>query len=185
NHQPNAFKGKLQCVVTDASGSVLHQWLQAVEVPTQTNLLVETLDLSGLRKRYGSRALPQDRGLNSEVYAADRDTFVWISALDEEGNELSCNIAAFSRPKHWQLKQPEFTYNVKSKGGDHCIEIHSSQVSPWTWISLEDTDCRFSDNFLHMRPGQAYTIHCSGAHISAQTLKDKLRIRSLLIAWDK
>ncbi len=61
------------------------------------------------------------------------------------------------------------------------ITLRSAQPALWTWLNLEkEPDARYSDNFVHLRPGEPVTVRVECARdYSAQDLQAQLEVRSV------
>jgi beta-mannosidase len=158
NHRPKAFRGAVNWIITDAAGSVLEQGNMEAEVPSQTNKCITTLSCQVHREAGDTARLPLEiRNHNNIPMAGDRDLLVW-ALLEEDGEEISRNLGWFAKPKYWKLQQPEIQVEVTTINGKPVIKLKSSHASPWTRLSLRDADATFSDNFLHLLPGQPVQV---------------------------
>ena len=61
------------------------------------------------------------------------------------------------------------------------VTLKAQKPTLFVWLDLPGIDARFSDNFFHMIPGKAVTLHvtdCKDA--TAVQLAKALRVRSLV-----
>lgn len=153
NHRPEAFRGRVRWQLTDAAGSLLASGEAEAAVPSQSNRLITTVDAQQWRERKGRVRLPLECQTHANIpLAGDRDTLFW-AVCEENGNEVSRNLAAFARPKYWELRPARFTVTTSSlPDGRSRILIHSDVCAPWTRIDCHGRATSLSDNFLHISP---------------------------------
>jgi beta-mannosidase len=158
NHRPESFRGAVNWIITDAAGSILQQESTVAEVPSQANKCITTLSCQEHREAGGTARLPLEICNHKNIpMAGDRDLLVW-ALLEEDGEEISRNLGWFAKPKYWKLRQPEIQADVTTINGKPVIKLKSSRAAPWTRLSLRDAEAIFSDNFLHLLPGQPVQV---------------------------
>ena len=162
---PASLPGTLSWVVTDAAGRKLLAGTKAVRTPSNGNRKVTTLELAGLRQQQ-----------------SDRDLLVWLE-LETKGQPKSTNLVTFARPKQLSLAKDAGISATVTAVADGAFQVALKTKHPalWTWLELEDADAKYSDNFLHLRPGQTATVQVQPA--AAMTLvqfRNKLRVQSLV-----
>ena len=88
----------------------------------------------------------------------------------------------FARPKHLDLLDPAIAVSVKAAGDGACtVTLKSRHPALWTWLELDGLDARFSDNFLHLFPGEVRTLLVTPAKpLTPARMKKALRVRSLV-----
>ena len=68
----------------------------------------------------------------------------------------------------------------KVGGGTYEVRLSARRPALWTWLDVADADARFSENFVHLRPGESFTIRVTPEeNMSVAELRGRLRIRSL------
>ena len=125
--------------------------------PTKKVATVETRTWRGCG---GSDVLPLESVHRSHIpLDGDREILVW-AVCEENGLELSRNLAAFARPKHWSLLRPEITVAAEEAAPDEIrIQLQSNVCAPWTRLDWPGEHVRWSDNFLHPRPRAPRDCH--------------------------
>ncbi len=160
-----AASGTLKWAVTDAAGRRLRQGSKRVRTPVNGNRKATTLRLGDLLAKHGKR-----------------DLLVWLE-LSVKGQPLSTNLVTFARPKHLELAdRPGITARVaRNKDGSFQVTLTTKQPALWTWMELDGSDARFSDNFVHLRPGRAVEVTVTPTRdLTAAQVRKHLRIRSLV-----
>lgn len=178
NQRRTEVSVEVQWRLMTTNGETLREGTHRTMVDSQTNVCVETVECSEARFRKGNRRLPVEiRNHPTPPYEGDRD-LVFFATAQEDGVELSRNLATFARPKHLLLPTPNFDISVNG----NQVTIASDVVSPWTRMSIQDTDARFSDNFFHVIPGAPVVtaISCPEAWT-----KDALEITPLHKHWEE
>jgi len=143
---------------------------------------VHTLDMADLLAKYG-----------------ERDLLVHLE-LTAKGQPLSTNLVTFARPKHMDLaRKPGITAKVavaNSKAGpgngragadgqSFVVTLATKFPALWTWLELVKMDATYSDNFVHLLPGQKSKILVQP--IKAMTLREfreQLTVRSLADTYE-
>ena len=103
--------------------------------------------------------------------------------LKVEGEPLSTNMVTFGRPKHIELaKDPGLTVKARAnQDGSFRVSLKVKRPALWCWLELEGADARYSDNFVHLRPGRAVTVTVTPAGpMAAKAFERKLKVRSLV-----
>jgi beta-mannosidase len=157
--------GKVNWVLTNAQGRRLKAGTLRAAVRAGKNVGVATLDFARELKRLGARQL-----------------LLWLE-LTVDGRVASTNLVTFSRPKHLTLAPPGIKATVKAaRNGSFRVTLRAAHPALWTWMELKDADARWSDNFLHLRPGRARTIVAQPAkRLTLAAFRRQLIVKSL---WD-
>jgi len=110
-----------------------------------------------------------------------RDLLVWLE-LKVRDKSVSRNIVAFAKPKHMELTDPAIATRVKAaKDGTFLVTLAAKRPALYAWLELMEADARFSDNFIHLAPGQPVEIEVRPeAPMTAARLAKVLRVRSLV-----
>ncbi|MCJ7751196.1 MAG: hypothetical protein MUQ65_08895, partial [Armatimonadetes bacterium] len=154
----------LAWTLTDAAGARLAGKEMGVEAGPGQNTLVTTINLKRFLEEHGRRNL-----------------LVWLSLRDDAG-VVSSNLVMFARPKHLELRDPGITWSVEEGGeGSFGVELRAEKPALWVWLSLGDADARFSDDFLHLFPGQSQTVIARPlAPMSREEFEAQLVVASLV-----
>ena len=149
---------------TDASGKKLDSGSKQLRTPLNGNRKALALQLASLLKQQG-----------------ERDLIVWLS-LKTTGEADQHNLVIFGKPKHLKLRaDPGITSTLQTrKDGSFVVRLKARHVALWTWLELDGVDAKFSDNFVHLRPGQQVRITMQPAKsMSLSEVKKRLIVRNL------
>ncbi|NLF38736.1 glycoside hydrolase family 2 protein [bacterium] len=107
---------------------------------------------------------------------------VFSAKLTANGGIVSSNLATFVRPKHLELGAPGITARVRAgRSGSFAVTLTARRFAPWAWLELADADAEYSDNFVHLLPGQPVTIAVTPREQTGlAAFKRQLRVRSLV-----
>ncbi|MGI6368309.1 MAG: beta-mannosidase [Anaerolineae bacterium] len=154
--------------VTNVRGETLITGAEPLNVPPRANTLVTTLDLANLLEASGPRGL-----------------LLWLE-LNSGGAIVSRNMVTFARPKHMALEQPGLCAAVEDRhDGSFTVTLKADRPALWAWISLATADARYSDNFVHVVPGQPIEIIVTPCQpMSAEALESQLELRSLFDTYE-
>lgn len=159
-----AFAGKVRWTVTSVAGRTLASGIIPVRVPERSSRHIQKLDLHDLVQ-----------------HMTGRDLLVWLE-LESAGETVSSNLVLFAKPKHMDLEDPRIATKAQAlKDGTFRIALKALKPALYTWLELSGTDARFTDNFIHLRPGK--TVEVGLAPTKALTLeqvRNQLRVRSLV-----
>ncbi len=163
NDRRAARAARVIWTLTDAWGVPLADGDFAVTAPALMSTLAATLDLSGYLEALGPR-----------------NALLWLE-LDAEDEPRSTNLVLFARPKHLELADPGITAAVAEDGDAFAVTLTAARAALWCWLELTDADARFSDNFVHLRPGVPVTVRLAPATpLSRADVERQLRVRSLV-----
>jgi len=165
--------GTVTWTVTDLAGDTVREERVNVTQAAGSTCEVAVADLADILAEHGPRGI-----------------LVWLS-LEIDGSVVSRDLVLFSRPKHLELAvDPGIEVELaKQDDGGIAVTLTAQAPALWTWLELDDADARFSDNFVHLRPGAPVTITVrppqqplirSDALPLVETFKDRLRVRSLV-----
>jgi beta-mannosidase len=156
--------GELQWRLTTAAGEPVAEGHIATAIPARANTPLETLDLKPALAKHGPR-----------------DLLLWLE-LQQEGTVGATNLVLLARPKHLELRDPEIAADVSAEGdGRYQITLTSQRPALWVWLTLNEGDGRFSDNFFHLLPGRPVRISMTAAQgLPATALGDALQVHSLI-----
>lgn len=160
-------KGTLAWTVTDLEGDVKRSGSFGVTLEPDKSALVRTLDISDVIAETGNR-----------------NTLLWLE-LETAAGDSSDALVMFCRPKHMELnRRPGLAARVTpaagSDGEAFDLTLTSEAAVLWAWIELDGEDARFSDNFIHLRPGKERTLRLEPARkMSKADVERSLILRSL------
>ena len=106
---------------------------------------------------------------------------VWLD-LREGGTSISKNLVLMSRPKRLHLIDPQIDWSLEKIGAcNFKVKLSSSVPALWVWVVVDGFASKFSDNFLHLRPGTPEEIHITlSEEANLESLKQRLCVYSLI-----
>ena len=105
------------------------------------------------------------------------DLLIW--AVCREGDEvLSRSCVSIVRPKHLTLANPAIAWKSGRDERGDFIELTCRRPALYVWLSFTESDALFSDNALHMLPGEIRRISVRRAP-PLETIATQLTIMSL------
>ena len=155
--------GKLSWALTDTAGKVLGEGSEDVAIPKQASGVAAAVPVGDALKQVGKEKL-----------------LVW-SRLEVDGKVASENLTLLAKPKELQLADPSLKADVAADGEAYKITLTADRPALWTWLELDGVDAAWSDNFVHVRPGEPVVIRLTpGEKMTAEQVRGKLRVRSLI-----
>ena len=153
----------LNWTVTDTAGGELDSGTQKVQTPVNGNAPVAMLNLRKILDKMGLR-----------------NTMVWLE-LKTPQHETSTNLVTFVKPKHLELfNDPGVTAVVAEHGDSFKVTLQTSKPALWCWLDLDDIDARYSDNYVHLRPGRDKTVEVrTKQSVNVNDLRRRLTVQSL------
>jgi len=160
--------GEVLWRLTNVRGETLGSGTEPVDIAPGADTLATTLDLSREVKASGTREL-----------------MLWLE-LVREGQSVSRNYVSFARPKQLALEKPGLRAEISEiDEGRFSVSLSAERPALWAWISLRDTDARYSDNFVHVVPGSPVEIIVTAdSALTRETLESQLELRSLVDTFD-
>ncbi len=156
-------RGTLTWEVTDAGGVSLLKESKPLDIPAQLSRRVGELDFSKLVAQHGAGNL-----------------IVWLK-LEVAGKTVSQNMVTLAYPKALRLVNPQLKPDVKRFGNGFIVTLTVEHPALWTWLSLDGADARYSDNFVHVRPGVPVEIQVTpNRKLSKAEFIRALSVQSLL-----
>lgn len=160
-----AKSGTLKWLVTTAGGKKLAGGSKSVRTPENGNRKATTLRLADILKKQG-----------------ERDVLVWLE-LSVKGQPTATNLVTFARPKQLELStKPGIQTSIAAKkNGSFTVTIKTKAPALWCWLEVEGKDARYSDNFIHLRPGRSQKINLTlKKRCTAAELRKRLKVCSLI-----
>ncbi|MFW5699027.1 MAG: beta-mannosidase [Planctomycetota bacterium] len=166
NHLPQDQEVTVDWQVTDTAGAQLASGCETLGCPSQSDRVVCSVDCAAQLERHGPRRL-----------------LVWATAR-VDGMVCSRNCASFERPKHLALQpvaiSPTFAPTTEPGIWRICLQADAPALS--VRLELVDLDCRFSDNFFDLPPGEVITIEAHPANaLERDELRRRLRVSHLAL----
>lgn len=138
--RPDSTRGKLAWQITDLTGTTLEQGSKRLDLPARTSRAVKTLNLAPLAEKPGATNL-----------------LVWLE-LTTPGAGVSKNLLTLVYPKELNLRNPALAASVRQTGDEFRVTLTAQVPALWAWLTLKGADARYSDNFVHVRPGAPVKI---------------------------
>jgi beta-mannosidase len=159
---PASQGGKLAWRITDLQGALLDDGTVAVDIAPRKSEVAHTLDLNSLSQRHGANNL-----------------LVWLK-LNIADREVSRNLVTLARPKDLELVDPGLKTEVAETESGFRVTVSAAKPALWAWLSLGETDARFSDNFVHLDSSGTMEIEVTPAKTMSRAEFEKvLVVRSL------
>jgi beta-mannosidase len=113
-----------------------------------------------------------------------RNVLFWID-LRVDGSIVSQDVVFFARPKHLELRIPQFDTQVRECGdGAFDVTVSASAPALWMWPDLSGVKATYSDRFFHLYPDEPATITIRPEQAMSQAqFEDALQIRNLVDTW--
>jgi len=154
-------------------------------------LRVRLLDLEGKVLEEKSSDI-QVKPLSSEVYlslpmtqllAERQRSRVFIDAqLLADGKVVSRNLYFFDKMKDVPLPKPEIKADITSTGSGYRVTLQSPQIARDVYVSFEDLDATYSDNYVDLLPGDSVQIGVN-SKASLDQLRQAMKVISLTDAF--
>jgi beta-mannosidase len=157
-----ARDGRLTWNVTDLDGKSLAQESFNVKIPGRKSEKVKTLNVQKEIQKVGANGL-----------------LTWLK-MEVDGKTVSQNLVLLVLPKELKLADPRLATRVEGSSEGFRVTVESEKPALWAWLELENTDARFSDNFVHVAPDSSQMILVQPKQsLSKDDFVKELRVRSL------
>lgn len=156
--------GRVRWWLTDLTGRTLENGDKPVHLPARKTQKVQTLRLKRHLDAYGPRNL-----------------LLWLQ-LDVDGKRRSVNFVLFARPKHLELPVPRLTRTVTQLSSrSFRVVLTAARPALWVWLELREVNARFTNNYIHLRPGETVEVrvHCD-RDLTETEFRQRLRVQSLV-----
>jgi len=164
NDRREPVAGKVRWTVTDVNGKLVRSGACRATAAPLANTPVCDIRLQPVLARY-------------KAY----EILVWLEFIPEEGTG-SENLVLLARPKHLELRKPGIQPVVQSlENGSFSVTLKSSAPALWCWLDLAGREARYSDNFVHVRPGtRKQLVVTPVGSMTESAFKRALCVRSLV-----
>lgn len=82
-----------------------------------------------------------------------------VSELSVNGQSPDTDLFYFVKPKYLKLSDPELNIEVKEETGKYVIEVFSQSLVKNLFITIDEGNERFSDNYFDVLPGETKTVY--------------------------
>jgi beta-mannosidase len=157
-----ACRGMVSWTVTDPEGKSLLHGSEAIEISPRQSHFVRTLELQELATAHGVENL-----------------LVWLR-LDVDGKTESENLVTLAFPKDLKLANPKLKADVAAANDCFVVTLKAEKPALWSWLTLDNMDARYSDNFIHVTPDKPIEIKVKPEKkLSKEEFIKALRVHSL------
>jgi beta-mannosidase len=109
---------------------------------------------------------------------ADPSGVVLEVRLLDGAEVIAENLLYFALPRELELSAPNIGFQVKRGRDGPMVLLSSDRLAKHVYLSLEDGDAFFSDNFFDLLPGHDRWVRVESA-VDPTDLRERLRIRTL------
>ena len=134
----------------------------------QVNVLISSFDglelfkksINGVELGPATSEMKYSFDISSEGLLSSHDLSeaLFYSECVVDGKVLSKNELFFVRPKELKLRKPVYEISQRKKGKDISIRIKAKTFIYRLFMHCEDIDGRFSENYFHLKAGEAKEI---------------------------
>jgi beta-mannosidase len=154
--------GTLKWAVTDLGGKLVVQDSKTVNIPARTSTVGAHLDLS------------------SAISSLGADNLIIWPELEIGGRVASQNMLIFNQPKRLKLPAPDIKVEMSGSGRNYTVTLNSKTPALWVWADVTDTEAEYSDNFIHLKPGEDRVIEITlDRSMPEPEFKQLLKVRSV------
>ncbi|MBZ0302815.1 MAG: glycoside hydrolase family 2 protein [Anaerolineae bacterium] len=164
NDERQAQTGEVRWLLTDLNGQMIEEGSLDAAIGAQESQCIQTLDLSQPLAEHGARNL-----------------LLWVWLV--QGDALvSSNFVSFVRPKHLELPDPQISLTVHDDEDGVVVRLEAQRPALWAWITIPGVVARYSDNFVHLLPGQPVEIEVSNlpADLTPEAIQSRIKAYSLV-----
>jgi beta-mannosidase len=129
------------------------------------------------------RAIDLDQKAALERHGAP-NLLLWAK-LAVPGEPDSMTVAYYAKPKELTLVDPGLNAKIVPIRGGYEVTLSSAKPALWSWIDFAGMDAEFSDNFVHLAPGDNAKIFVKpSGRTSVEGLRKALKVRSLFDTFE-
>lgn len=162
NDRPSTATGVLRLELTRADGTVIRHEQRKVQVGALRSERVAVFSAKDELAKFGAG-----------------DVLVWLELLADD-EPMSSTLVTFCPPKTLALVEPRLRATLHRDG----VRLESDHPALWAWPTVEDLDVRWSDSFVHVRPGRPVDLSFeSKPALAVAELRRRLVVRSLFDTW--
>ncbi|WP_430809914.1 MULTISPECIES: beta-mannosidase [unclassified Carboxylicivirga] len=153
-------KGQLELEILDFNGKQL--WAHSSEINIKAN----------------TSSIAFKKSLKSVLKGIDTKNAVLSTKLMVEGEAVYTSTFYFKAAKDLTLPTPQLTAEVEKIAEGYKITVSTDKLAKNVYLSYDDAEGWFSDNYFDLLPGQSQTLVFE-TKANINKLKEKLLIRSL------
>ena len=103
--------------------------------------------------------------------------------LEKNGEIIGRGTTLFVRPKEFQFLKPEISVNVTDNGDYFSIELSAQNYAKSVCLSLNDSDCVFSDNWFDIHGNESVAVAVKKDSISQELSLDEFKEQLKVISY--
>ena len=168
---------RLRWRIVTTTGKTVGRGAKTIRAEKLASRKVHTLDLADLLGKHGPHNRPGKYG--------PQDLLVHLE-LAAKGQPTSTNLVIFARPKQMDLAtRPGIKAQVSHDGRQgFAVTLTTKSPALWAWLELTKADAVYSDNFVHLLPGQKVRILVRPKKpLALNEFRKQLLVRSLISTY--
>lgn len=173
NDNRNEIPAVLEWTLGTLEGSVVRRGRRDVILPANKGILLEELDFTA--EVGGNPEFGTYRDTNYETRGCHYCSF----RLVHEDGELASNVVFFAPFKYLELV-PGLQCCVESEAGEPVISLVAHAFAAFVEIGLANSYARFSENYMHLLPGETRQVRIVECDLPAEEWRRQLQVKSLV-----
>jgi beta-mannosidase len=166
---------KLRWVLGRFDGTIVRRGQRAVTLPANRSTLLIELDFAN---EVGEA--PARETYRKKSYENRRQYYVSYELVEEE-QIVSSGVSFFVPPKYLALQKPQIESSLMLENGKSVLTLAARRFAAFVELGIDKSYGRFSDNYIHLQPGETRRVEILESEIPVERLRDRLRVKSL---WD-
>ncbi len=163
NDHQQTQHAELRWTVGTTDGNTIDSGIKSIRIGADRSRTVCTINCRRALATHGPRAV-----------------LVWLELWQDE-TCVSQKLVHFVKPKHMRLAPVRYQTKVSKLGPQRfAVDVHTDKPALWAWLSLDDYDARWNDNFICLTAKQTYRfIANTEQDLSITRFRQQLHIRSI------
>ncbi|GHU68589.1 beta-mannosidase [Bacteroidia bacterium] len=158
------LKGQLTLKIQELDGKIIYEINQEVKIPANASIPVFSAEIASVLKNAGKE-----------------DVFVSVQ-LKTPNNKVYKNNYFLDKQKNIRFPQTTLSRRIKPIASGYEITLTSDKFSRAVFLSLEEDDHFFENNYFDILPGENVTVRVK-SKLSRQELEKQLKVISLREAY--
>ncbi|MGE5498719.1 MAG: beta-mannosidase [Syntrophothermus sp.] len=155
-----ALKAQLEVTTMDFDGKVITQKKYPVNIKPNSSSIYQKLNKKELTN------------------GKDESRVLTLVKLVQNGKVISENILYYKHQKELALEKPIFQVSLARNGKSYAVELRTDRLAKNVFISTDETEGAYSDNFFDLLPGEVKTVVFTPKD-NVSGFREKVRITSL------
>ena len=135
------IKGILKLKLIDFDGNDI--WTESIKIEVKEN----------------SSEVYFEKEIKELIGRSNANHIVLVSELIRNGQSLDTDLFYFVKPKNLKLSDPELNIEVKEETGKYVIGVFSQSLVKNLFLTIDEGNERFSDNYFDVLPGETKTVY--------------------------